>query len=860
MGRFGRSVAGAAGATALAFALLGPTGRAWLVAVVAAGAALCASSTAVRHPGQRLPWLALAVALTSNALGDVVFTVLSVRNDGDVPIPGPPDVFYLGFYPVAGLGLWLLARQAGRERTSLIDACIVAVGAGVVVWQFLVLPYARDASLTLLERVTNSAYPVGDLILIAFLARLAFGARGGSTAARLLGVGIGILFLADVGYTASDLYGTYSPGSWTDLVFMGSYLLMAAAALHPSAAQPAPPPSPVRPRLAWSRLVLLTGTTLLAPAVAVSTSRGADLPTVASALLFLLVMARIGGLLRALSQAGERRFESLVAKSTELVAIVSGGQVRYASPSMLRAAGVGADRAAQFTLEQLVHPDDLPVVEALLRAADERPAGESVEDEFRTRHHDGTWRVVAAVATNLQADADIAGIVLNAHDIDQLRRLASFDPLTGLANRGEFSSALGRAIAQGRPLNLLLFDLDGFKEVNDSLGHHAGDAVLVETARRLQGLAGRADVVARLGGDEFAVLQTSGDDSAAQALAARAIETLRQPVEVEGVAVGVGTSIGIVCHDGERTDAEELLRGADIALYRAKGDGRGRAVRYEHEMGEPVRRRLELRNALESALDGAQLAVHYQPLFRLTDRTVFGMEALMRWHHPEKGAIAPAEFIPAAEESHHIVTLGRWILDQAVHQLALWQRMSGQWAELTMSVNLSPRQLHDPDLVPNLARLLEATGIPPHTLVLELTEQAVIDNRAAAVEVFRRLKDLGVRLAVDDYGSGNASISYLRQFPIDELKIDRALVEPLGGGAGESHALVKSIIELAQALHLATVAEGIETAEQATVLGALGATFGQGYHLARPADAATTTRLLERQLALATATRPASAR
>ncbi|MCC6437867.1 MAG: EAL domain-containing protein [Acidimicrobiales bacterium] len=850
----GRQAAGAAALIAASFALLGPTGRAWLVAVVAATAALCTAATAVRRPAQRLTWASLAVALTANALGDTVFTVLSVRNDGDVPMPGPPDIFYLCFYPLAGFGLWLLARQSGRERTSLIDASIVAVGAGVVVWQFLVLPYAKDASLTTLERFVNSAYPVGDLILLAFLARLAFGARGGSGAARLLGIGIGTLFLADVSYTASDLYGTYSPGSWSDLIFMGSYLLMGAAALHPAAGRPLPPRAPGRTRLGWSRLALLTGTTLLAPAVAISTSRGADLPTVASAVLFLLVMARIGGLLRALSQSGERRFESLVAKSTELVAIVSGDQVRYASPSMLRAAGVSAERAGQFALEHLVHPDDLPAVEALLRAAEQLPPGESIEEEFRTRHHDGTWRVVAAIATNLQADADIAGIVLNAHDIDQLRRLASFDPLTGLANRSEFSAALGRAIGRGRPLNLLLFDLDGFKEVNDSLGHHAGDAVLVEAAHRLRGLIGRADVVARLGGDEFAVLQTEGDAARARTLAARAIETLRQPVEIEGVAIGVGTSIGIVCHDGHAIDPEELLRGADIALYRAKGDGRGRAVHYDHEMGEPVRRRLELRNALESALDGAQLEVHYQPLFRLADRSVFGLEALMRWHHPEKGSIAPAEFIPAAEESHHIITLGRWVLDQAVHQLALWQRTSGQWAELTMSVNLSPRQLHDPELVPNLARLLEATGIPPHTLVLELTEQAVIDNRAAAVEVFRRLKDLGVRLAVDDYGSGNASISYLRQFPIDELKIDRALIDPLGGRSPESHALVKSIIELARALQLATVAEGIETAEQAAALEALGATFGQGYHLARPADAAATTRLLEQQRAVSGAT------
>ncbi|MGD9755288.1 MAG: PAS domain-containing protein, partial [Acidimicrobiia bacterium] len=419
----GRRFVTIAGAVAAAYAVAGPTGRAWIVAFAAGGAALIAARTAHRAAPQagRLAWSVLAAAFAANAIADVIFTVLAQRNDGDVPMPGPPDAFYLAFYPLAGLGLWLLARQSGRERTSLIDACIVAVGAGVVVWQFLVLPYARDASLTLFDRFVNSAYPVGDLILIAFLARLAFGTRGGSTAARLLGAGIGVLFLADVAYTSADLYGTYSPGSLSDALFVAAYLLMAAGAAHPSAAEPPRPPVAVRRKLAWSRLVVLTGTTLLAPAVAVSTSRGADLPSLASAVLFLLVMARIGGLLRALSQSGERRFESLVAKSSELVAIVGGGQVRYASPSMLRAAGVTAERSSTFSLDQLVHPDDHTVVEALLQRAAALPTGESTEDEFRTRHPDGGWRVVAAIATNLDADPDIGGVVLNAHDIDQLR-------------------------------------------------------------------------------------------------------------------------------------------------------------------------------------------------------------------------------------------------------------------------------------------------------------------------------------------------------------------------------------------------------------------------------------------------------
>ncbi|MFN0027651.1 MAG: putative bifunctional diguanylate cyclase/phosphodiesterase [Acidimicrobiales bacterium] len=854
---------GLTGTAALMWWLGGAEVRSLVVAVVAGLAALAAGYAGIRQRRNRAGWLAVALGLSANAIGDAIFTVSAWRNELNPPFPGVADGFYLALYPLMGLGLWLLVRKVGQERTALIDAAIVAVGATVVIWEFLVAPMAEDASATMSARLVSGAYPVGDLILVALLARLVF-VGGANGPLRLLAVGVGALFVADVAYLSTELYGSFSSGSWVDALYVASYVFIGYAALLPP--PPPPPPSQQAPAivrrhggLSWARLALLTAMTLVAPAVASSTGDGISLPIVASAVLFLLVMIRVAGLLRTLSQSGARRFEALVAKSSVLVAIIDGAAVRYASPSMLHAAGLGSANGSLFTLSRLVHPDDIDLVGELLRAAETQPAGGSARGEFRICQPDGSWRVVAAVATNHYNDADINGIVLNAHNIDELRRLASFDPLTGLANRNEFTQRLERAMAGGGELTLTLLDLDGFKEINDSLGHQAGDSVLVEAAQRLREVVGPGELVARLGGDEFAILGVGAGVEGARRTAERALLALLRPIAVDAVSVGVGASLGLVHRpppgaalpgagvpDGAASGSvggpSELLRCADIAMYQAKQQGRGRVVSYEPSMSEPIRRRLELRAALEHAVARGEMDVHYQPLCALDDGAVLGFEALLRWHHPQ-GPIAPAEFIPAAEESHHIVTLGRWVLAQAIAQLGEWQQVGGAGASLSMSVNLSPRQVHDPHLVDTIAGLLAKHAVAPSCLVLEITEAAVVSSPAAAVGVFARLKQLGVRLSVDDYGSGNASISYLRQFPIDQLKIDRSLISTVVLSR-ESRALVKSILELAAALRLEVVAEGIETAAQRETLQELGAVVGQGMLLGPPKDRAETTHLL----------------
>ncbi len=843
---------------ALAYVVGGPTVRVWLLVAAATAATTAAGVRALRQQTARAPWIWMTIALASNAIGEAILTVATMPgSDGEFPAMAHP--FYLAFYGLFGIGLWVLARARGRDRAGVIDALIVAVGSSVVIWQFLVIPALTDGAAAGAARLLTAAYPVADLVLLGFLARLGLGTGAPSRALHLLTIGVVALLAADVLFTLADLYGTYSPGSAGDTLYVAAYSCIILAAGHRSTATIATPVAARRGHFGWRRIGLLTLATLLAPVVAIVGYRGVDVPTVASAALFLLVMARIVGLLRTVARSGERRFESLVAKSSEVVAIFAGDRISYLSPSAQRLLGPEPLELSSSPVDW-VHPDDRERARALFNEAQAADHEQSVEGELRLRTRDGSWRVMALTITNLETDSDIAGLVINAHDIDELRRLASFDTLTGLANRSEFTKRLTAAIDDG-PLALLLFDLDGFKEINDSLGHHAGDLVLATIAARLDELAEPGDTVARLGGDEFALLRPGGDLCSASATAERAIVELRRPIAIEGVAVGVGTSIGIAMAEptveGDPSveadeigpvTAESLTRDADIALYRAKQQGRGRAVLFEAAMGEPVRKRLALRNALEGALPGKQLDLHYQPLHRLADGRLVGVEALLRWNHPTRGAISPAEFIPAAEESHHIITIGRWVLDQAVRQLASWRRTVPGGEDLAMSVNLSPRQLLDPQLVSGVAGLLSATSLPADRLILEITEQAIVDNIGAAVEILGRLRALGVRLAIDDYGSGNASISYLRQFPVEIVKIDRSLTADLLTPNNPAPAFVRSIVELAGALGVTTIGEGIETPEQLEALRSLGCRYGQGYLLGRPAAAADVTELLRRVL------------
>jgi diguanylate cyclase len=420
----------------------------------------------------------------------------------------------------------------------------------------------------------------------------------------------------------------------------------------------------------------------------------------------------------------------------------------------------------------------------------------------------------------------------------QLEHLAFHDSLTDLANRALFNDrvrhALARARRDGGSLAVLFVDLDDFKVVNDSLGHGAGDRLLREVGARLRGCLREHDTVGRLGGDEFAILAEDTDLETARMLAQRVLTALGAPFPLVGGQVTIRASIGIAFDDRLALDEAQLLRNADIAMYVAKSRGKGIYEVFQSSMLRSVRDRHDVHAALEGAIERRELVVHYQPIVDLHSGRVAGAEALVRWPRPDRGLVPPAEFIPLAEETGLVVELDRFVLRQACRQMAGWIADAGP---LLLHVNLSAHHLLRSDLAASVAAALGDSGLPPECLALEITESVLMHDLEVAIVRLHELKALGVHLAIDDFGTGYSSLAYLRRFPIDALKIDKAFVDGVAGGPEES-AVARAIVALAGTLHLDTVAEGVEHPEQATALAELGCHLAQGFHFSRPVPAA----------------------
>ena len=418
----------------------------------------------------------------------------------------------------------------------------------------------------------------------------------------------------------------------------------------------------------------------------------------------------------------------------------------------------------------------------------------------------------------------------------ELLRLALHDSLTGLPNRALFVDrlevALARARRSGDDVAVLIVDLDRFKKINDSLGHQAGDRLVTMVAARLSEQIDEGDTLARFGGDEFAVLCAAGQ---AVVMAERLSQSVTAPFMLEETEVFLTTSIGIAVSDAAHQSAGALLRDADAAMHRAKELGRSRHELFDDVMRVAALKRLETENSLYRALQRHEIRLHFQPEYALSDGRVTGFEALVRWQHPHRGLLGPAEFIPLAEETGLIIALGEWILDEACSHLARW-RSEHLTDDLVMAVNLSARQLASPGLLDAVRDSLARHVIPPEALVLEITESLVVAEDEATRRAFADLRSLGVRIAVDDFGTGYASLAALKRFPADILKIDRAFVEGLGHDQADD-AIVAAVVALARALGLSVVAEGVESAEQRDAVRALGCDVGQGFLFARPVAA-----------------------
>ena len=542
--------------------------------------------------------------------------------------------------------------------------------------------------------------------------------------------------------------------------------------------------------------------------------------------------------------AGEHS-RSLVHNSSDIITVVDRrGEVRYQTPSIGWVLGLPPTALIGEPVRALVHPDDAADFDLYLSAVGDRRAPQSAPVRVRMRHADGSYRFVETAANNLLDDSAVRGVVLTTRDVsdrhvleERLRHQAFHDSLTGLPNRALFmervTQAVGASRESGAPLAVLYIDLDNLKIVNDAAGHEAGDELLRAVGERLQACVSPGDTAARLGGDEFALLLV-GHESAPRAsgIAERLLADLAEPMLIAGRQVRPGVSIGVATSDS-LGGATDLVRAADGAMYAAKRAGKGRVEVYRpsHHAAEMARQ--QLRADLQQALDGDQFVLHYQPIVDLVTGSITSFEALLRWEHPTRGLLPPGDFIPLAEESDLILSIGRWVLRQACQHASNWQRSGSHGAGVKVSINLSARQFREHTLVAEVAEAVGAAGFDARLLTVELTETLLLQDSAVTMRRIEDLRRLGVTLALDDFGTGYSSLSYLRRFPIDILKMDKSFLDEVPGNR-QDEALVRGIVDLGSTLDMQLVAEGVETAEQAAALADLGCPFGQGYYFARP--------------------------
>ncbi|WP_088282115.1 bifunctional diguanylate cyclase/phosphodiesterase [Ideonella sp. A 288] len=571
-------------------------------------------------------------------------------------------------------------------------------------------------------------------------------------------------------------------------------------------------------------------------------------------------------------EASERRFHSAFTHASIGMSLLSfGGEILQTNTAMRELLGRSAEDLAHRNIRDLVCADDLPALTAELA---QLQAGQ-VEDialELRCLHRDGSTRWVATHGSLFsEIGASSPCLILQAHDItarrdaeEGLQHIAFHDALTGLPNRRRFHEHLSSAVQDARDdparrFAVMFLDFDRFKLINDSLGHNAGDEFLVQVARRLTEKLRPNDVVARLGGDEFAVLarELEHDDDVIH-LAERLLAALRLPFQVAGTELNTSASIGITRSSFGYASTEDVLRDADIAMYKAKAAGKARYALFDSSLHAQVSRRLQLEGDLRVALAAGQLGVVYQPLFTLGDGHLSGFEALARWRHPTLGPIGPDVFIPIAEEAGLILQLTDMVLAQACRQLKSWQGRDAHFDGLTIQVNVSGKDLSHAGLVGRVSQALLESGVAARHLTLELTENILMKQIESALPMLEQLRSLGVGLSVDDFGTGYSSLSHLSMLPIDSLKVDRSFVHGLHKSAREA-AVVRAVVQLGNSLGKSVVAEGIETPDQLAQLREMGCDLGQGFHLGFPLMPQEVNALLDSLLASETGAAPRAA-
>jgi diguanylate cyclase (GGDEF)-like protein/PAS domain S-box-containing protein len=803
----------------------------------------------------RRAWILISIAFGAYCAGDIAWFWLEVVL-GTEPYPSIADALYIAFYPLLLIGLLALPRERGANPVrTLLDLAIVVVGSSTVVWWLVLEPVAAATASSGSDAFVALAYPVGDLLLLFALASTLMSRLVGTsrTALALLGIGLALNVIADLTYARLSLEETYTSGGWIDACYLVGWVLTGLAGLRQAhhtlearrtgAATPSIHPVSFPPYLAviavYSLLVFATETGSSSLRVVVAGAITVTGLVVVRQVLTARENARL--LAEHASSRSAARFQAIIQNANDVIAVLDpDGTITYVTPSVSRLVGRPVEGLTGQGLASLVEPEDAPLVLELLRTETSRPgAGHTIP--CRVRAADATMRHVEMHVTNLLHDPVVEGLVMTIRDVterrlfeEQLSDQALHDPLTGLANRALLADRIGHALRRGRRRGalpaLLYLDLDDFKAVNDSLGHPAGDRVLVEVSRRLAEVIRSDDTAARVGGDEFAVLVDEARSvEEAMAVADRIIAALREPIVIDGTPVTIAASIGVVRPETREVGPGDLLRNAGIAMYEAKREARGRYKLFELAMFEATVERVSLEADLRAALGDGQFELVYQPLYTLADRKMAGVEALLRWNHPTRGRVMPLQFIPLAERTGEIVPIGRWVIEQACLAVTAWNATFG--TAFRANVNVSARQI-EPRLVDDVAEILRRTGFAAELLVLEITESVFASGRPGVLEVLNALRSLGVSISIDDFGTGFSSLSMLRDLPVDELKIDRSFIQALTEAEGA--VMVEAIIKLSHDFDLATVAEGIEVEDQVASLRGLGCDLGQGYLLGRP--------------------------
>lgn len=829
-------------------------------------------------------WLAEAVFLAAPLVAVVALTVAARRRDDDDPtawavlaagmallfaaeaiwasleltdpdrFPSPGDYLSAAGLALIVLGLWRTATRVSPvgDRTGFVDATALALAAGTLAWLFLVEPAANEAGFHGAEELWTIVPMALEIAMLAMAARLAFALRVRPRSYIFVYLAVAGAMSVDVLDSLLELGLRSEVGRAEDPIFIACYGCWAAAAIwRGSVAQP--PASALR-YLGGRRLVLLIASFSI-PLFALIVRGLRDqwpgsgtliVVGLAGLTIGVLVLIRIAGLISAVrdlaTAQGRERFAAMVENASDVIITVGPDLlITYASPSTATVWGHDSETLVGRRFTDIVAPDDAAVVASQLERAAALPARSRLTLETRVERSGGGHCLCEAVAANLTDHAGVGGISITLRDVtdqraleDELRARAFNDELTGLANRALFMDRVEHALSlrTDRPadrLAILYIDLDDFKQVNDGLGHAAGDELLAAVGQRLKECVRPGDTVARLGGDEFAILleHRNGVVDAVSA-ALRIQEVLRLPLPAGELDFGVRASIGIAVAEAESTP-HDLLRNADIAMYEAKGSRAAEYTVFDSTMRIAAANRISLRSDLEKAIALNQLRLVYQPIFDLKTQRISSAEALLRWDHPTRGLVSPAEFIPIAEQSAHITVIGQWVLEKACHDAADWGRRGHG---LGVSINASAVQFQDLTFADRVRDAVDSAALAPHLLTVEITETAMMSDPDVTAGILTRLRSVGIKVAVDDFGTGYCSLAYLKRLAVDSLKIDQAFVSEIRSGS--KNLLAHNILRLAESLAIPAVAEGIEWQTQLDNLALNGCAYGQGFHLARP--------------------------